>query len=110
MESHDIEQLHQIMLEGLKNYDTSRIIVFVCCEKDNIGNIIEKRIYLNYFHNLLIRKNLLNLAINKMNKVQFDNPGKKYERVSLVKMYSDFEKAHKQEIRELVKTILRNQI
>jgi len=105
-ESHDVEQLRRVMLEGLKNYDTSRTIVFVCCEKDKIGNAIEKKVYLNYFHRLLIRDNLLKLAAKKVNEVQADNPDKEYEHVSRLRLYSDFEKDHGPEIKELVQTMV----
>ena len=108
MKSHDIEELHRIMHEGLKNYDASRKICFVCCKNDEIGHIIEDKKYIHFFNSILIRKSLLKLAIQKMNNVQFADTENEYEHVSMGKLWSGFRKDHDEDLRELSRTMIRN--
>ena len=97
------------MHEGLKNYDTSKVTYFVCCKKDEIGHIIEDRKYNHFFNTMLIRKNLMKLAIQRINELQFAARPEEYEQISLGKLWISFRKAHDEEIRELTRTMLRNQ-
>ena len=109
MKQHDIEELYHVMYEGLKNYDTSKRTYFVCCKNDEIGHIIEDRKYILFFNSILIRKNLLKLAVKRINDVQFTDHIHEYEQVSMGKLWSGFRKAHDEEIRELSRIMLRNQ-
>ena len=108
MKSHNIEELYQTMHEGLKNYDTSEKIFFVCCKKNEIGHVIKDRKYVYFFTSSFIRKNLIDLAMQKMNEVQFADPENEYERLSMGNFWTGFYKDHHEELRELTRTIIRN--
>lgn len=96
------------MHEGLKNYDTSEKIYFVCCKKNEIGHVIEERKYIHFFNSMLIRKNLINLAKQKINEVQFADPEKEYKLMPMGKFWSGFRKDHDEDLRELSRTMIRN--
>ena len=108
MKLHNVEELYRIMYEGLKNYDTSTKIYFVCCKKNEIGHVIEDRKYVYFFTSIHIRKNLMKLAVQKINEVQFADPENEYRLMSMGKFWSEFRKDHDEELRELARTIIRN--
>ena len=108
MKSHDIEELHRIMHEGLKNYDTSKKIYFVCCKNDEVGDFIKDRKRVYFFSSVIIRKNLLKLAVQKINEIQFADPDNEYELVPMGKLWSGFRKDHDEDLRELSRTMIRN--
>ena len=108
MKSHDIGGLHRIMHEGLKNYNTSKKIYFVCCKNDEVGDFIKDRKRVHFFNSILIRKNLLKLAVQKINEVQFADPDSEYEWISMGKLWSEFRQEHDRELRNLSRTLLEN--